>query len=324
MSQESDAVMASRRRSALEYLHRSLDRARAFAVLLSPNAETLNGVAHEFLERARVEHRVRFSSATTDLHGFLKTMLGQLGFEAFAASTDDLRALVTMFLRHESAEGRYTLIALEQAQNFGPHVLELVRDLAQVRGPRGSAATFLLTGTPALGHVLDSPGWEVVADLSRERFDLESARAEAPSDDPAPVLFVSRDGKALGHFRVLDERVLIGRHRDNDLTINSAYVSRHHAMLVGGETHPVLFDLKSTNGTYVNAEAITQRPLRHGDVVSIGDLRIEFINPTHRRVELPKGDAQLDETGQLPTLRGIDMSDDDEADVTRLSNQLAG
>jgi SARP family transcriptional regulator, regulator of embCAB operon len=63
---------------------------------------------------------------------------------------------------------------------------------------------------------------------------------------------------------------VIGRHPDCDVVLADPEVSRRHAELrpvVGGYD---LVDLGSSNGTRVGADEITRRPLRDGDVVTVG------------------------------------------------------
>ena len=61
-----------------------------------------------------------------------------------------------------------------------------------------------------------------------------------------------------------------GRAPDNDVCLPDLNVSQHHAR-VGATADGVIVieDLKSTNGTFVNAEMITRRTLGDGDVVLI-------------------------------------------------------
>lgn len=62
-----------------------------------------------------------------------------------------------------------------------------------------------------------------------------------------------------------------GRTPDNAVVIASALASRRHAeiRLEGGL--PVLYDLNSSNGTFVNGQRIQRHPLNPGDVIQIGD-----------------------------------------------------
>ncbi|MBE9568961.1 MAG: FHA domain-containing protein [Proteobacteria bacterium] len=69
----------------------------------------------------------------------------------------------------------------------------------------------------------------------------------------------------------------IGRNHDNDLQLDDGVVSGKHAILTlaASEFLPeqldiTIKDLGSTNGTYVNGQAIEKKSLRHGDLIRIG------------------------------------------------------
>ncbi|HLZ72278.1 MAG TPA: FHA domain-containing protein [Dehalococcoidia bacterium] len=71
-------------------------------------------------------------------------------------------------------------------------------------------------------------------------------------------------------------RISVGRVSSNDLVLASPQVSREHAVIVraAADAPWVITDLKSTNRTYVNGEAIAERQLREGDVIRIGPYRL--------------------------------------------------
>jgi len=71
-------------------------------------------------------------------------------------------------------------------------------------------------------------------------------------------------------------RITVGRVASNDLVLPSPQVSREHAVVVraAADAPWVISDLKSTNRTYVNGEAIAERQLREGDVIRIGPYRL--------------------------------------------------
>ncbi len=71
--------------------------------------------------------------------------------------------------------------------------------------------------------------------------------------------------------------VNIGRARDNQLVLDNATVSRHHAWVKSeGETF-LVFDVGSANGTFVNDERVEEpRPLESGDIVRFGDVEFVF------------------------------------------------
>lgn len=64
----------------------------------------------------------------------------------------------------------------------------------------------------------------------------------------------------------------IGRDVDNDIVINDAEVSRHHASISLQMENYVLEDKGSTNGTSVNGRRITSPyTLRTGDIITFGE-----------------------------------------------------
>ncbi|HEX5864819.1 MAG TPA: FHA domain-containing protein, partial [Casimicrobiaceae bacterium] len=76
---------------------------------------------------------------------------------------------------------------------------------------------------------------------------------------------------------VINKKVTtIGRTADNDLSIDTKFISRHHAQMLAGPNFTVLEDLGSTNGVYVNNRRISKQTLKDGDQVTIGKSRFRF------------------------------------------------
>jgi hypothetical protein len=129
-----------------------------------------------------------------------------------------------------------------------------------------------------------------------------------PDGKPAPlVLEVEHGGRR--EVRVFDagddRRVIIGRGPNCDLPIDSALLSRKHAMLLCTGAGWQLHDLGSTNGIEHNGKRVSQpRLLEPGDVFGIGDVvRIYFVggtvperlaNPAALVVDLVAGTATVD------------------------------
>ncbi|HSG41830.1 MAG TPA: FHA domain-containing protein [Anaerolineales bacterium] len=73
-------------------------------------------------------------------------------------------------------------------------------------------------------------------------------------------------------FTLEGDQINIGRDSSNDVTINDAEVSRHHARLTFQGGKYVLEDLGSTNGSFVNGQRLAgPRVLKAGEVVSFGE-----------------------------------------------------
>lgn len=111
----------------------------------------------------------------------------------------------------------------------------------------------------------------------------------------------------------------IGRDPSNTLVLlgdEHPYISSHHARIEWKDSHLVLFDLKSKNGTTVNGESVTRRELKPGDRVQLGrEVGVSFLvvagHPNAETLELtaPAGDATaeseapIDKMGQSTIIR---------------------
>jgi uncharacterized RDD family membrane protein YckC len=68
----------------------------------------------------------------------------------------------------------------------------------------------------------------------------------------------------------------IGRDPSNDLVLPDAMVSRRHAVIEHRGGKFFLRDCSSANGSVVNGDRVTEKPLRDGDLVAIGSMRLLF------------------------------------------------
>lgn len=77
----------------------------------------------------------------------------------------------------------------------------------------------------------------------------------------------------LGKKRVIK----IGKKADNDIVVNDKTVSRYHVEIQVGEDNSYLLkDMHSTNGTLINSMKVKEAYLSQGDLVEVGETKIEF------------------------------------------------
>ena len=98
-------------------------------------------------------------------------------------------------------------------------------------------------------------------------------------DPPPPTIYLTYNGKTVKKQRIDGPRLLIGRSDHNDLSIDSSFVSRHHAMFVRHGEATLLMDLNSSNGTFVNSRRISNQVLINNDIITIGNHGIKFVDP---------------------------------------------
>jgi general secretion pathway protein A len=111
------------------------------------------------------------------------------------------------------------------------------------------------------------------------------------------MLIITIQGGADGVVPLHASRILIGRGETADVRIDSAFISRYHALIVrepatqpGAAGSPdvldaqpardVLIDLGSTNGLLVNGKRAVRHTLKHRDLIQVGHARITYLNPS--------------------------------------------
>jgi len=109
---------------------------------------------------------------------------------------------------------------------------------------------------------------------------LEVVETAPPPSNPAashPFLLVV-SGAEPGRLHVIDaQEMIIGRSRFADISISERALSQQHCKLVrNGEFHR-LFDLGSTNGTFVNEVRVPQADLRPGDTIRTGETLFTYM-----------------------------------------------
>jgi len=120
-----------------------------------------------------------------------------------------------------------------------------------------------------------------MADLSKTMaFEVPAfAKDKEDGDAPAVMVLVYPPGPSLGRRHSLTTGTLtIGRLPELDICIDVEAVSRQHAKVIKEGKAWVLEDLNSTNGTYVNDERVSKRPLVDGDIVRVGKAILKFLS----------------------------------------------
>ncbi|MEL7297205.1 MAG: AAA family ATPase [Pseudomonadota bacterium] len=98
-------------------------------------------------------------------------------------------------------------------------------------------------------------------------------KVDTTSDQPIiyAQLELREKDKRCDEFKLTHGRIVIGRTEDNDITIDSKFVSRHHAQISTSEETSIIEDLNSTNGMFIGAKRLKKRRLKDGDVIALGN-----------------------------------------------------
>jgi pSer/pThr/pTyr-binding forkhead associated (FHA) protein len=109
------------------------------------------------------------------------------------------------------------------------------------------------------------------------------------------------------------DRTIIGRSEDNAFHLVDPSVSSRHCEVLLRQGELLVRDLQSTNGTYINGEPVTEKAMKPGQILRLGqiEMRLETGEPA------APGKKQFDRTMVIPG--GINATDLEQAhDLSRL------
>ena len=98
-------------------------------------------------------------------------------------------------------------------------------------------------------------------------------------------------GEFTGQEISVERDMLVGRHQDAEILLQSTDISRKHAALLFRDDHIWVKDLKSTNGTFVNGERVEQEQeieLHDGDMLQFASFMFMILAPERYKAHLPE------------------------------------
>ena len=89
-----------------------------------------------------------------------------------------------------------------------------------------------------------------------------------------------------GVFLIVNKQVIplskevtrLGRQLENDIVFHEEFLSRFHAEIIHEGGRYVLCDKQSTSGTFVNGRKIDRCVLNSGDLISLANIYVMFVN----------------------------------------------
>ncbi len=101
----------------------------------------------------------------------------------------------------------------------------------------------------------------------------------APAGQACLVVFY---GANLGKRHFLDHaETIIGRSDSANIQVEQESVSRQHAKIVDRGGRNTVFDLGSTNGTFINNKQVDEAELRDGDLLRVGQTIFKYLSGTN-------------------------------------------
>jgi general secretion pathway protein A len=129
-------------------------------------------------------------------------------------------------------------------------------------------------------------------------------RLAAATDQGQPIgkLLVAADGRTVQEIALHVGRLIVGRTPDNDIQIDSRFVSRHHCQVITTSHACVVEDLNSTNGIFVKSNRVRRHYLNDGDVVLVGKHELIYVDDRAAR-------ARSSFTDTMPGVHGSASAD---------------
>ena len=103
-----------------------------------------------------------------------------------------------------------------------------------------------------------------------------------------------------GVFLIINKQIVplkkrvttLGRQLENDIVFHEEFLSRFHAEIVYEDGAHVLYDKESTSGTYVNSRKIDRCVLNSGDLISLANISMMFVDNNPRIAKKSLGTTQ--------------------------------
>jgi pSer/pThr/pTyr-binding forkhead associated (FHA) protein len=111
-----------------------------------------------------------------------------------------------------------------------------------------------------------------------------------------------------GVFLIINKQVVplaktvttLGRQLENDIVFHEEFLSRFHAEIVYENEQYVLYDKDSTSGTFVNSKGISRCVLNSGDLISLANIHMMFVNNSSKLAGKSTGTTQNLHRSTLP------------------------
>jgi len=124
--------------------------------------------------------------------------------------------------------------------------------------------------------------------------NFEEYQTNSGASHPIGRILLALEGKTLLERELKPGRLVIGRTSDNDLQIESKFISRHHCQIVTQADSCLVEDLNSTNGIFVQSKRVRRYNLNDGDVVQIGHHEIMYIDERLSRTRTARDVAEAE------------------------------
>jgi len=217
----------------------------------------------------------------------------RLRFHLTALSEEDLRAYVLHRLEVAGSQGRplFTEDTFPVIFRYTGGVPRLINTLCDTALMGAFASEHEEVGPAELEAAIEELGWTDYASHTARIQALQGSVPVATGRREALARIVlSFDGERIEERLLPPGRLVIGRTPDNDLQVDSKFVSRHHCQIVTTPEGSAIEDLNSTNGVYVRSKRVRRHHLNDGDVIALGRHEILYLDERAARSRAAEDD----------------------------------
>ena len=209
----------------------------------------------------------------------------RLRFHLGALSKDDLKLYIVHRLQVAGAEGRQVFAddTFAEIYKYTGGVPRLVNTLCDTALIAASVESHLEVTFADVTAAVAELGWVEFASrastiAARQRPEVSTATGDRVTK-VLSKLVLSNEGKVIAELHLVPGRKVIGRTPDNDLQIDSKFISRHHCQFVtGSDGVTILEDLNSTNGLVIRGKRVRRHTMRDGDVIAMGQHELLYVD----------------------------------------------
>ena len=205
----------------------------------------------------------------------------RLRFHLTAFTNEETVAYVAHRLQIAGA-GEREIITAEAVQlvfRYAGGVPRLVNTLCDTAMMSAFASDLSVVGVPEVHSAVEELQWIEYASrtnrMQRAEMVLPVLRTVS-NDTVLGRLAVTNQGQTVTERELRPGRIIIGRTAENDIQIDSKYVSRHHCQLTVALESVLIEDLNSTNGIVVAGKRVRRHLMRDGDVIVLGQHELRY------------------------------------------------
>lgn len=208
----------------------------------------------------------------------------RLRFHLTALSRPEMNSYIDHRLEVAGSQGRRifaddTYAIIFRYTGGVPRLVNMLCDTAMTAAFTANRDTVSAADVEAAVRELQWVEYHVSGTNRMRALHAEQAQ-ESPYAADATVgrILVAFEGKTTLERELKPGRLIIGRTPENDLQIDSKFISRHHCQIVTRGDTCVIEDLNSTNGIYVQSKRVRRHNLNDGDVVHVGQHELMYID----------------------------------------------